>query len=118
MHELTRAFGTMCRGDLKEPYHRLTNPQAEWGWSWEDFALGGIINHKVAYAAGGKQWTAVPMAWIGQWFRKSTWAAIAENGSSVVLPPTCALKLHCTSDGYYTVFVDSSVALRGDRDSR
>ena len=132
MHELTHAFGIMCRGDLKKPYHRLTNPQAEWGWSWEDPALGGIINpfdrtsarisflmrkvwfsHKVAYAAGGKQWTAVPMAWIGQWFRKSTWAAIAENGSSVVLPPTCALKLHYTSDSYYTVFVDSSVALRG-----
>lgn len=132
MHELTHAFGIMCRGDLKEPYHRLTNPQAEWGWSWEDFALGGIINpfdrtsarisflmgkvwlsDKVAYTAGGKQWTAVPMAWICQWFRKSTWAAIAENGPSVVLPPTCALKLHCTSDGYYTVFADSGVALRG-----
>ena len=131
MHELTHAFGIMCRGDLKEPYHRLTNPQAEWGWSWEDFALGGIINpfdrtsarisflmrkvwlsDKVAYAAGGKQWTAVPMTWIGQWFRKSTWAAVAENGPSVVLPPACALKFHCTNDGYYTIFADSSVVLR------
>ena len=44
MHELTHAFGIMCRGDLREPYHRLTNPQAEWGWSWEDFALRGIIS--------------------------------------------------------------------------
>ncbi|OCL10222.1 hypothetical protein AOQ84DRAFT_375105 [Glonium stellatum] len=131
IHELTHAFGIMCRGDLKEPYHRLDDPQAELGWSWENFALGGIINpfdrtsarisflmrkvwlsDKAAYAAGGKQWTAVPMAWIGQWFQKSTWAAIAESGPSVVLPPKCALKLRCTGDGYYTVYADDNAALR------
>ncbi|OCK95135.1 uncharacterized protein K441DRAFT_677018 [Cenococcum geophilum 1.58] len=95
----------MCRGDLKEPYHRLTNPQAEWGWSWEDFALGGIINpfdrtsarisflmgkvwlsDKVAYTAGGKQWTAVPMAWISM--PASAYAIMSVTTVKTIIEPT------------------------------
>ncbi|KAF2817073.1 uncharacterized protein BDZ99DRAFT_529299 [Mytilinidion resinicola] len=131
LHELTHAFGIMIRGNLREPYYDLTDPQAEFGWSWERFALTGIINPfdrtsarvsflmwKVwldddeAYANGGKEWTAVPVQWVSQWFQKSTWDAIAEYGPEAVAPPSCDLKLHCTRDGLYTVLSDNEEVLR------
>ncbi|KAF2503114.1 hypothetical protein BU16DRAFT_533386 [Lophium mytilinum] len=131
LHELTHAFGIMIRGNLREPYYDLADPQAEFGWSWERFALTGVINPfdrtsarvsflmwKVwldddeAYANGGKEWTAVPVQWVSQWFQKSTWDAIAKYGPEAVAPPSCDLKLHCTRDGIYTVLSDNEEALR------
>jgi hypothetical protein len=131
LHELTHAFGVMMRGNLKEPYYDLDDPQAELGWSWEQFALSGIINSfdrtsarvsflmwkiwltdEEAYAKGGKEWTAVPIRWVSQWFQRSTWDAIEKFGHQAVEPPSCDLKLHCSGDGRYTVLSDSDEALR------
>lgn len=131
IHELTHAFGIMRRGDLKEPFYHLSDPQAELGWSWEEFALGGIFNpfdrasarisflmrkvwlsDEVAYGSGGKEWTAVPMSWIAQWFQISTWSKIAKDGPRVIDPPSSGLRIRCSGEGYFTIFADNSSAIK------
>jgi len=112
VHELVHAFGVLRRGDLNEPKIRIDDPNHEWGWAWENFMFGCIINpqkkigpgthllmrkvwsnDKLAEVAGGKEYCDVPMTWIAQWFREETWAIIADQGPTAVAPPTTHFKI-------------------------
>ncbi|KAF2198187.1 hypothetical protein GQ43DRAFT_422971, partial [Delitschia confertaspora ATCC 74209] len=109
VHEIGHAVGVMRRGNLKEPCINLDDPvKAEFGQSWESFAFGGIINpfdrtaSRICYLtirpwannkANEREYTAIPMSWITQWFHKSTWCAIKERGPHAVTPPPVHLVL-------------------------
>ncbi|CBX96770.1 predicted protein [Plenodomus lingam JN3] len=112
VHEIIHAFGVLQRGNLYEPYIRADDPNAEWGWAWENFMFGCIINplqrslpgthllmrkiwadDQAAKAAGGKEYYDVPMAWIAQWFREETWHIVAERGPAAIAPPTTHFKI-------------------------
>ncbi|KAF2730537.1 hypothetical protein EJ04DRAFT_515194 [Polyplosphaeria fusca] len=130
LHELCHAVGVMRRGDLKEPHVRLDHPdKPELGYAWENFMFGGILNpfdrtsdgikflmHKVwsedkeAFAAGGKEWTAMPVSYFAQWFQNETWDAIAEHGPVIVPSPPVELRLRA-SKIHYTVFSHDAEAL-------
>lgn len=116
VHELIHAFGVLRRGDLDEPHIRADDPNHEWGWAWENFMFGCIINPQkkigpgthllmrkvwaedgVAEVAGGKEYCDVPMAWIAQWFREETWAIVAEQGPTAIAPPTTHFKIQSSN---------------------
>ena len=127
VHEICHAVGVMRRGNLSEPYLRCDHPKAEFGQAWENSMFGAVMNpfdqdsdaigfvmrriwsdNAVAKAAGGKEWTAVPMSYIAQWFRKDTWDVIAERGPAAIPPPHVDLKIISTTNSpYYTVYSDS-----------
>ncbi|KAF2179022.1 hypothetical protein K469DRAFT_754105 [Zopfia rhizophila CBS 207.26] len=137
LHEITHALGIMRRGDLNEPFIRLDDPnKSEFGYSWEDFVFGGIFNpfdrtsdrvsflmqkvwadDEVAYAAGGKEWTAVPMSYIAQWFQMDTWHAIRKRGPTAVSSPAIRLKLRLDRERY-TVVADCKDALADVRNAQ
>ncbi|KAF2269021.1 hypothetical protein CC78DRAFT_565119 [Lojkania enalia] len=130
LHELCHAVGVMRRGDLKEPRIRLDHPKkSEYGYAWENFMFGGVLNpfdrssdaisflmrkmwadDEAAMAAGGKDWTAVPVSYLAQWFRTETWNAIAEHGPTVVSPPPVQLRLRKDASRYL-VLSDCAAAL-------
>jgi hypothetical protein len=130
VHEVCHAVGVMRRGDLNEPHLRLDHlDKPELGYAWENFMFGGILNpfdresstisflmRKVwvsdatAYAAGGKEWAAVPMSYIAQWFQQSTWDVIAQHGPTAVPSPVVRIKLRATQH-YYVVLSDDREAL-------
>jgi hypothetical protein len=106
IHEIVHAYGAMRRGGLLEPFLRLDYPRdsAEWGYAWENFMFGCIVNPQdrekfgthvqfrktwadaeVAKQNGGKEYSAVPVRWTAQWFRKETWAKI-EKGGPLAIP--------------------------------
>ncbi|KAF2660784.1 hypothetical protein K491DRAFT_575360, partial [Lophiostoma macrostomum CBS 122681] len=131
VHELCHAVGVMRRGNLIEPHVRLTHiDKPEFGYAWENFMFGGIINpfdrtatrlsflmRKVwaddskVYPAGGKEWSAVPMSYVARWFRKETWSTIAEHGPTAIPQPTFHLKLRCHEKKGYTIFADDEQAI-------
>jgi hypothetical protein len=103
VHELVHAVGVLRRGNLNEPHIRVDCPETEWGYGWEHFMFGNVINpqdrtrsgthtlmrngwagQKKADEAGGKEHADVPMSYIAQWFRKDTWALVAKAGSTAI----------------------------------
>jgi hypothetical protein len=135
VHEVCHAVGVMRRNDLNEPWIRLEHlDEPEFGYAWEDFMFGGIINpfdrtsstisflmrkiwatDATAYAAGGKEWSAVPMSYIAQWFQKDTWNLIAVHGPTAIPPPTVQLKLRADKHRYI-VMSDNYDALNDVRE--
>lgn len=131
LHELCHAIGMMRRGNLDEPHLRLDHPdKEEWGFAWEHFMFGGIINpldrtsSKVSFltrkiwaddekvlAAGGKEWSAIPMSYIAQWFQQSTWDIIAKHGPLAIPSPRVNLKLRADSKRYY-VLTENEAAIQ------
>ncbi|KAF2854925.1 hypothetical protein T440DRAFT_538816 [Plenodomus tracheiphilus IPT5] len=116
VHEIIHAFGVLRRGNLNEPYIRADDPNTEWGWAWENFMFGCIINpqqrskpgthllmrkiwadDQAAEAAGGKEYYDVSMSWIAQWFREETWNIVAERGPAAIPPPTAHFKIQSST---------------------
>jgi hypothetical protein len=112
VHEIVHAVGIMRRGNLTEPCVRVSDPDREWGYAWEQFMFGCVINpqdctkpgthllmrkvwaHPTAVEeAGGKEYSDVSMAYIAQWFRQETWETIAEQGPTAIPPPEAHFKI-------------------------
>ncbi|KAJ4989064.1 hypothetical protein SVAN01_05502 [Stagonosporopsis vannaccii] len=112
VHEVVHAVGVMQRGNLVEPHYRIDYPETEWGYAWENFMFGSILNPQakdrpgtwllmrkvwadanVATDNGGKEYCDVPMSWVAQWFRTETWKVVAERGPTAVPPPTTHFKI-------------------------
>jgi hypothetical protein len=112
VHEIVHAVGVMRRGNLDEPYVRADYFETEWGYAWENFMFGCVINphsgkapalnclmrkvwadSKVAMKAGGKQYSDVSMSYIAQWFREKTWDVIAKNGPSAIPLPVAHFRI-------------------------
>ncbi|RMZ67126.1 ring finger domain-containing [Pyrenophora seminiperda CCB06] len=112
IHEIVHAIGVMRRGNLNEPHIRADCPETEWGYGWEHFMFGSIINpqdrtkpgthllmrklwadQKMAEEAGGKEYSDVSMSYIAQWFRKETWDIIAKQGPSAITVPIANFKI-------------------------
>ncbi|KAF3036671.1 hypothetical protein E8E12_003560 [Didymella heteroderae] len=89
--------GVMRRGDLIEPHYRLDFPETEWGYAWENFMFGCIINPQdknvAANRNGGKEYSDVPVSWIAQWFRTETWDVVQKDGPTAIAPPTAHFKI-------------------------
>ncbi|KAL1632307.1 hypothetical protein SLS56_003722 [Neofusicoccum ribis] len=111
VHEMTHAFGCMMRGTDDEEYVDADDPDTEWGFSWETWALGGLLNPwKLAVAPtttflsncwesrtkkkanGGAPSSVVPMDWIARWFRRRFWTML-QTGHGVQMPPSCELQI-------------------------
>lgn len=124
VHELVHAFGIMRRAGLKEPWISLDLPSNEWGYAWENFAFGTIVNPQDKKHFGthvqlrkiwaspedeknGKEYSAVPVAWTAQWFRKETWERIAAAGLlSIPLPLTRIKFVRSTESRRWIVMTD------------
>jgi hypothetical protein len=127
VHEVVHAVGVMRRGHLVEPHYRHDFPETEWGYAWENFMFGNVINPqdrtkpgthllmrkvwvdaKVADANGGKEYCNVSMSWIAQWFRRETWDIIAKQGSCAIPPPITHFKIQVSHKlGAWVVSSDS-----------
>ncbi|KAJ4310763.1 hypothetical protein N0V94_008286 [Neodidymelliopsis sp. IMI 364377] len=133
LHEIVHAVGVMRRGNLKEAYYQLDFPETEWGYAWENFMFGGIINPQdrtrygthilmrkvwadpqVAELNGGKEYSDVPMSWIAQWFREETWAIVAERGPTAIKPPTTHFKIQVSHELSAWVVTSKSSRVRKD----
>jgi hypothetical protein len=112
VHEIVHAVGVMRRGNLIEPCIRVGDPDPEWGYAWEHFMFGCVMNPQdrtqpgtnllmrktwadstTAEQAGGKEYSDVPMAYIAQWFRKSLWDTVARQGPTAIPPPITHFKI-------------------------
>lgn len=112
VHEIVHAVGVLRRGNLTEPHIRADNPNNEWGFGWEHFMFGNIMNPQTRTAvgthyfmrrawaapqaiedAGGKEYCGVPMSYIAQWFRKETWDIIDEQGPTAIPQPIARFKV-------------------------
>ncbi|ORY18049.1 hypothetical protein BCR34DRAFT_474056, partial [Clohesyomyces aquaticus] len=112
IHEITHCLGVMRRGSLEEPHIRLDEPPSpELGAAFENFMFGGVINpsdnpfsetsvlmrkvwvDKKREEATGKVWSAVPVAYIAQWFQEDTWKIIESKGPLGIPPPFVRLKV-------------------------
>lgn len=117
VHELVHAVGVMRRGDLNEPYYCRDYPGTEWGYAWENFMFGCIINPQeknrsgthvlmrkvwaddnTANEHGGKEYCDVSVSWIAKWFRNETWNIIAENGPDAIAPPLTHFKIQISNE--------------------
>jgi len=126
IHEIVHAIGVMRRGNLNEPHIRADCPETEWGYGWEHFMFGSVINpqdrtkpgthllmrklwvdHRMAEKAGGKEYSDVPMSYIAQWFRTETWDIVAEQGPTAIAAPIANFKIQsCTDLGAWVVKSD------------
>ncbi|KAF1918115.1 hypothetical protein BDU57DRAFT_537707 [Ampelomyces quisqualis] len=112
VHEIVHAVGVMRRGNLVEPCIRINDPDPEWGYAWEHFIFGCVINPQdrtqpgtnlfmrkvwadpsVAEDAGGKEYSDVPMSYIAQWFRQETWDIVARKGPTAIAAPVTHFKI-------------------------
>lgn len=113
VHELTHAVGIMRRGDTSEEQIRYDHhDEVEWGYAWEHFMFGCIINPQTKDKSGtglllrkvwadsrvaennyGKEYGTVPMAYVAQWFRQETWDIVARRGPLAVPEPRCDFKV-------------------------
>lgn len=112
VHEITHAVGILRRGNTREPHIRADCPEAEWGYGWEHFMFGTVINpqdlsgpgthllmrkiwvdRKTASETGGKEYCDVPMSYIAQWFRNDTWSIVAKYGPTAVAAPIANFKI-------------------------
>ena len=117
VHEIVHAVGVMRRGDLNEPYYCLDYPGTEWGYAWENFMFGCIINPQqktssgtyvlmrkvwaddnTANEHGGKEYCNVSVSWIAKWFRNETWNIITENGPDAIAPPLTHFKIQISNE--------------------
>ncbi|KAF2688783.1 hypothetical protein K458DRAFT_465407 [Lentithecium fluviatile CBS 122367] len=112
VHEVVHAHGIMRRGCMLEPDIRLDHPErTEWGYAWENYMFGSVINPQdrsrpgthvllrktwsdddQARRCGGKEYSAVAVSWVAQWFRTETWARIEKQGPLAVPPSTIRVK--------------------------
>ncbi|PSN67802.1 hypothetical protein BS50DRAFT_599859 [Corynespora cassiicola Philippines] len=127
LHEMTHALGVLRRGNMQEPNIRYDHHcDPEWGYAWENFMFGGIINPqdrsvdgthillskvwadpKTVRRAGGKEYNAVPVSYIAQWFQKARWNIIKRHGPLGVSAPISHLKIQCsTIYGRWIVYSD------------
>jgi len=116
VHEIVHAYGAMRRGHLKEPYVRIDHPSTEWGYAWENFMFGCIVNPQdktrhgthiqlrktwacpeVEHANRGKEYAAVSAAWVAQWFRTETWKVVEIAGPLAIPPPVVHVKFTVSS---------------------
>jgi hypothetical protein len=112
VHEIVHAVGVTRRGNLIEPCIRVNDPEPEWGYAWEQFIFGCVINPQdrtkpgtyvlmrkiwadcvVAEKAGGKEYSDVPMSYIAQWFRQESWDVIVGKGPTAIPPPVAHFKI-------------------------
>lgn len=112
VHEVVHAVGVMRRGNTLEPYYQVNYPGTEWGYAWENFMFGSIVNPQdkerpgthllmrkvwadaeLADTRGGKEYCDVPMSWVARWFRTETWSIVAEKGPAVIPPPATHFKI-------------------------
>ena len=127
-HELAHAVGVLRRGDTVEAYLRVDDLHKEYGFAWEEFAVGGRIDpfERVSCRMpfftwrlwrtsnnDNKDYVIVPMRWVAQWFQKSTWRAIRRHGPRVVKPPEARLMLRIPRRGKskWMLISDDSSAL-------
>jgi hypothetical protein len=119
VHEVVHAFGAMRRGNLNEPRISPEHPdtgedrQAELGYAWENFMFGGILNpqgegkcgtdiffrktwasSRQQQEAGGREYAAIPVRYIADWFQKETWAKIKRGGPLAIPMPTIHIKFN------------------------
>ena len=133
IHEIAHAVGVMRRGNLMEPCIHVNDPDSEWGYAWEQFVFGCVINPQdrtklgtnllmrkvwgdaaVAEEAGGKEYSDVSMSYIAQWFRQETWDIIAKRGPTAILPPTAHFKIQSSRKyGAWIVSTDC-IAIKPD----
>jgi hypothetical protein len=116
VHEMVHAIGVLRRGNFIEPHIRADCPETEWGYGWEHFMFGSVINPQdktkpgthllmrkiwadqtLADKAGGKEYCDVPMSYVAQWFRKETWCIIAEQGPTAIAAPTTHFKIQLSN---------------------
>lgn len=116
VHEIVHAVGVLRRGNLREPCIRADYPDTEWGYGWEHFMFGNIMNpqdrsmggthllmRKVwtdqtsTDRAGGKEYSDVPMSYIAQWFQQKTWDIVAEEGPLAIPPPITHFKIQSSN---------------------
>jgi hypothetical protein len=127
VHEMVHAVGVLRRGHTREPFIRPDYFEDEWGWAWEHFMFGCIINPQdrarpgthilmrklwaasaIAEAAGGKQYCDVPMSYVAQWFREETWTLIAKRGPTDIFLPVTRFKVqHCDRKTAWLVSTDN-----------
>lgn len=112
VHEIVHAVGVMRRGTVNEPYIRTNHPSNEWGWAWENYMFGAIINPrdqghngipallrmiwsttKDEENVGGTEYCDVSMSYISKWFYKETWALIAKDGPTAIPPPITRFRI-------------------------
>lgn len=116
VHEVVHAVGVLRRGNLDEPYIRADCPDTEWGYGWEHFMFGCVINPqdrskpgtyllmrkvwadpKTAEEAGGKEYSDVSMSYIAQWFRKDTWDIVRKRGPAAITAPITHFKIQSSN---------------------
>ncbi|KZM26707.1 hypothetical protein ST47_g2149 [Ascochyta rabiei] len=117
VHEVVHAVGVMRRGNLTEPHYQHDFPETEWGYAWENFMFGSIINPqdkthlgthllmrkvwanaRLADANGGKEYCDVPVSWIAQWFQNKTWDIVAKKGPTAIALPTTHFKIQISNE--------------------
>lgn len=133
VHEIVHAVGVMRRGNLIEPRIRAEHPDTEWGYAWEHFMFGCIINPqdrtrpgthllmrkvwadtKVAEEAGGKEYSDVSMSYIAQWFRNETWDIIASRGPRAIRLPIVHFKIQSSHKHGAWIVSANSINIRRD----
>ncbi|KAH7089526.1 hypothetical protein FB567DRAFT_590340 [Paraphoma chrysanthemicola] len=133
VHEIIHAVGVMRRGNLIEPCIRADHPDTEWGYAWEHFMFGCVINPqdrtkpgthllmrkiwgdpKKADKAGGKEYSDVSMSYVAQWFRKETWAMVASKGPSAIEMPFAHFKIQSSQKYGAWIVSSDSHAIRQD----
>jgi hypothetical protein len=133
VHEIVHAFGVLRRGNLREPFYRLDCPETEWGYAWEHFMFGSIINPqdrstagthtlmrkvwsdaKVAEAAGGKEYCDVEMSYIAQWFRNDMWDIVKKEGPTGIPAPATHFKIQVSKKHAAWVVTSDCTAVRED----
>ncbi|KAH7073913.1 hypothetical protein BKA63DRAFT_554209 [Paraphoma chrysanthemicola] len=133
VHEIIHAVGVMRRGNLTEPCIRADHPDTEWGYAWEHFMFGCVINPqdrtrpgthllmrkiwgdpKKADEAGGKEYSDVSMSYVAHWFRKETWALIASEGPSAIKLPFAHFKIQSSQKHGAWIVSSDSHAIRRD----
>lgn len=116
VHEVVHAIGVLRRGNLDEPYIRADCPDTEWGYGWEHFMFGCVVNPqdrskpgthllmrkiwadpKTAEEAGGKEYSDVSMSYIAQWFRKDTWDIVRKQGPTAIAAPITHFKIQSSN---------------------
>ena len=133
VHEIVHAVGVLLRGNLNEPHIRADCPETEWGYGWEHFMFGSVINpqdrtgtgthllmrkvwadQKTAEVTGGKEYSDVPMAYIAQWFRKETWDIIRSQGPTAIAAPVAHFKIQSSNKLGAWVVLSDDPAIKKD----
>jgi hypothetical protein len=140
IHEIVHSVGVLRRGNLVEPCIHTDHPDTEWGYAWEHFIFGCVINPQdrtqsgthllmrkvwagssIAEEAGGKEYCDVPISYVAQWFREETWGTIADQGPTAIPLPTTHFKIQSSRKfGAWIVSTDCPsvkqdiIALNGD----